>query len=429
MTGHPPLPIRPAMLRLPAEKTARRSASETPATARTLAANVGDTYGKTFWFAYLANTSLMATVSLLFRYGDFVGLLGGTEFLLGLIVGVGMIGSLVMRLFQGFAIDRYGPIRIWLFSLVGVISTVLAHVFLSSATGPGVFAARVIYQTSIAGAFGASIAFISLRSPPERMAEMVGMLGSSGFVGMFFGTQLGDWLCNAEQLERWHLDRLFVVATAVAMFALLCARLATWDEVRLPRPKRRPPMHWIIRRYHPGALLLLALAMGVGVGLPGTFLRPYTESLGIRSIGVFFGVYSVTAFTTRILTRRVPDRIGVGRAALLGMAFLIGSMFAYLAVDAAWQLAFPGVLAGIAHALLFPSVVAGGSRTFPIRYRGLAVTLTLGTFDLGNLVGMPLAGAIAEHLGFSAMYVVMAVLLALFSTAFAIGGLRVADSP
>ena len=39
--------------------------------------------------------------SLLFRYADVVFFLGGSELLLGTIVGVGMIGSLAMRLAQG----------------------------------------------------------------------------------------------------------------------------------------------------------------------------------------------------------------------------------------------------------------------------------------------------------------------------------------
>ena len=43
----------------------------------------------------------------LFRYADFVTCLGGSEYELGWIVGVGMLGSIAMRIFQGVGIDRY----------------------------------------------------------------------------------------------------------------------------------------------------------------------------------------------------------------------------------------------------------------------------------------------------------------------------------
>jgi len=53
----------------------------------------------------------------------------------------------------------------------------------------------------------------------------------------------------------------------------------------------------------------------------------------------------------------------------------------------------PGVFAGIAHAVLFPSVTAQGSHAFPNRYRGLGTTVMLAMLDLGALVGAPLIAA------------------------------------
>ena len=55
-------------------------------------------YGLPFWRAYMANTAVMVAIALLYRYADFVTLLGGTELHLGWIVGVGMVGSLLVRL-------------------------------------------------------------------------------------------------------------------------------------------------------------------------------------------------------------------------------------------------------------------------------------------------------------------------------------------
>ena len=40
----------------------------------------------------------------MFRYSDYVTYLGGGEYELGWIVGVGMLGALAMRVFQGIAI-------------------------------------------------------------------------------------------------------------------------------------------------------------------------------------------------------------------------------------------------------------------------------------------------------------------------------------
>jgi hypothetical protein len=51
---------------------------------------------------------ISAAVAILYRYADFVTLLGGSEFHLGWIVGVGMVGSLSVRLALGSWIDHHG---------------------------------------------------------------------------------------------------------------------------------------------------------------------------------------------------------------------------------------------------------------------------------------------------------------------------------
>jgi len=65
-------------------------------------------------------------------------------------------------------------------------------------------------------------------------------------------------------------------------------------------------------------------------------------------------------------------------------------------VASEWMLALPAVAGGTAHAFLFPAAVGGGASTFPPRYRGLATTLILAMFDIGNLVGQPAVGAMIE---------------------------------
>ncbi len=386
---------------------------------RSNAATEASAYGLVFWLCYLANTALMIAVSLLFRYSDFViTYLGGTEFQLGLIVGVGMVGAIAMRLFQGIGIDRYGSRSIWLGSLLLFIVATLLHLAISSASGGGIFLARILWMVSVAGAFGASLAYISLRVPEQRIAEMIGTLGTSGFLGLAVGPALGDLLFDSDTVTRAIVNRMFLWSAGMGAVSLVCALIATVGTVR-QRPRRRvPPLAWLIRRYHPGPLLVVAAAMGLSVSLPNTFLRSYTASLGIDEIRNFFLVYAFTAFVVRIGTRRLTQRVGYTPLILTGLAAAATGMLLYLLVSGKWTLVIPGAAAGVAHALLFPAVMAAGSISFPSRYRGVATTLTLALFDTGSLVGQPTVGFIlwwAETRGLPAypiMFTSVAVLLA-----------------
>lgn len=391
-------------------------------------------YGWDFWFAYLANSAMMIAISLLFRYADFVTFLGGTELQLGWIVGVGMVGSLLMRVAQGVGIDRYGARRIWLVSAAGFVLSCFGHLWVASADGPMIYALRIAFNTSIAGVFGASITYISRSAPAPRMAEVVGTLGTSGFVGMVTGTYLGDWLFGSGPVEAWHLTRMFEIASALGTAAFIFAWLAT-RNASPPRRRKQPSMWWLLRRYHPGMVLLVGVAMGVGLGLPQTFLRPFAAELGIAQIAIFFSVYAPTAFITRLSIRRLPEKIGIRPMILLGLGALSIGMLLCLTVSASWQLTVPAIFFGIAHAMLFPSVVAGGSAAFPVRYRGLGTTLVLAMFDLGNLIGAPTAGFILHHAQwtglprYSVMFFCIAMLMAAIGAAYGYSSRHQGNNP
>jgi hypothetical protein len=69
--------------------------------------------------------------------------------------------------------------------------------------------------------------------------------------------------------------------------------------------------------------------------------------------------------------------------------------------------------------------MTGGSLAFPTRYRGLATTLMLTAFDLGNLLGQPAVGSmlrLADFMGwppYPTMYLSVAVLLVAVLTLYA----------
>ena len=83
---------------------------------------------------------------------------------------------------------------------------------------------------------------------------------------------------------------------------------------------------------------------------------------------------------------------------LVGLFTLIVGQLLLVLVGSEWTFVLPGIVYGAGHALLVPSTIAAGSRVFPNRHRGLGTTLILSMFDVGNLVGAPMAGAIV-HFG------------------------------
>lgn len=365
-------------------------------------------YGRVFWLVYLANFLLVTANALTFRFADFVVLLGGTVATAGLIVGVGTAGSIVLRLLMGRSIDRYGPRPVWLASAGLFVVANLAFVPLGS-LGPAIYGARLLFTLGLSGMFTCAFVCVCADVPATRRAEVIGILGTSGFLGMLLGPALGDLLFNTLRAGPTQFAALFGITAAlgVAHFGIV------WRVVRPLQPQTqssRESMIGLFVRYWPGPLVVVALMMGVMATVPSTFLTRFAVERSLSGIGFYFAAFAVTAALVRVVGRNLPERVGRPKALVAGMAGMALSMTCYGWVGHDWHLILPGLLAGVGHGLLFPCAVSLGADAFPDEHRGTAMNLIMGCSDLGMLLGAPALGWVAHTWGFGAMFLTTASL-------------------
>lgn len=149
----------------------------------------------------------------------------------------------------------------------------------------------------------------------------------------------------------------------------------------------------VVRRYHPLIISITAAAMGAGFSIPMTFLRPFAVEAHLNNVGLFFVVYACVAFAARVATASHFSRLGNRLWIIVGLSLMTISFLCYIPVTQTWHLIFPGAIAGVAHALLFPSVMAAGTAAFPA-IPGIATSADcLATFDIGVFLGAPIIGA------------------------------------
>jgi MFS family permease len=348
-------------------------------------------YDRIFWLTYLSNALTTLANGMMVRYSDFVDARGGDEQQLGLIVGAGMIGSIAIRLAQGEAIDRIGAARVWFWSVVIYTVSLLLHLAVVSAYSPSAFFARALMQASLAGIFGSSITFVALRVPPKRMAEIVGALGTSGFLGLMLGPLLSDWLGSGHAVPDQMVFQMFLTATGLAA----ASSVATWFAIQgacVPVAHERPSLLSVMRRYHPLMISATAAVMGAGFAIPATFLRPFAIEKNLTSVGLFFVVYAMTGFGARVASRSLFERFGNRPWIVVGLILLTISYLCYVPVTRTWHLIVPASIAGVAHALLFPSIMSAGTAVFPRKYLGVATSLILAMFDIGTFISAPIIG-------------------------------------
>jgi MFS family permease len=370
-------------------------------------------YGLEFWVAYVANLLVVTSNTLIFRFSEYVVELGGSAADAGFIIGMGTGVSILLRIWLGRVVDQTGPRWLWIASATALTVSSLAFIPLHG-LGPGIYAVRIVYACGLAGVFSCSVIHLCTNVPPLRRAELIGTLGTSGFIGAIIGPQLGDWMFQSSALYEQRFFLMFALAGLINGAYLLLVAYLTRHSVR-PAPHEPAPLFPLLATHWPGTLAAVAMMMGVALAVPATFLTLFRDYQGLDGIGKFFWCYAPTAIVMRLAGRHWPGQLSRRIAAFVGLLCLMTSMLLYLLVQTEWDLAWPAVAAGTGQALLFPAVTTLGAESFPERYRGTGTTLILGFVDFGALCGAPALGLIIDHFGFRMMFVCAAMTILLIA--------------
>jgi MFS family permease len=384
-------------------------------------------YNKIFWLSYIANVSLVTAVALTFRFAELVAYLGGTEQIAGTIVSIAVLGALVVRLFLGQAIDHYGTRKLWITSSLMFVASCSLFLICTQLTWM-IYAARMGFAIGVAGMFTSSVVHIQKQVPAHQRTEIIGSLGSSGFIGMIVGSQLGDWIFHAFPDGPPQFLALFGGTVVLSLFYLGMVIYLTRRDGHI-RPRHTFPAHQLLFRYWPGNVVLAAIMMGVGLSVTTVFLTRYATSMQMKNaIGTFFTGYAISAFICRVSTRHWSRTYGRHRMILIGLSgHALGHCLLPL-VSFEWQFLIPAAACGLGHALLFPAVISKGAGAFPRQFRGSGTTLVMGFIDLGTVVSAPILGTIIDLFGFTQLFLTSATTIVAIAVIYGLTTARVPDS-
>src|SRR5256712_6674917 len=164
--------------------------------------------------------------------------LGGTERMIGLVMGTSGLAGLVSVLAVGALLDRFGR-RVFLLGGIATMSAAAGAFLLIDRIGPAIFVLRALQGLAFAAGFNAASTLAAEFAPEGRRAAALGLFGVSTLATHALAPTLG------EQLVRLGgFPALFVAASVFSAVGLAVA----W-----PRPDHAPA------RLHP-ALPLRATA-------------------------------------------------------------------------------------------------------------------------------------------------------------------------
>ncbi len=326
----------------------------------------------------------------------FVRSLGGTEFTIGLYAGIGTAAAVLVRWPMGTLLDRLGRKRIMIASALVHIAASLGYL---SVAHLGVWCGLLVIATAISSGamFTSFVTYASDVIPVTRRAQGLAWFGLWGMASNGLSPLLGEWV-----LRTYGFSAYFLTAAGLAFLCLLViTQVAERSAPKSSASAQTTSAEPIPRAFW--QLMLLTFLFGMAEASVFTFLAPYLTTIQQAPAGTVFFVYAGSAVFVRIVSGHLPDRLG--RYPMLAFAFLLYGSALYLLPRAPDRtvLHLVGALAGAGHGYAFPILAAlvvdlGHGR------RGRAVSWFTAMFDLGHTLSNPLLGAMAEHLGYRAMY-------------------------
>lgn len=331
--------------------------------------------------------------------------LGGTTEVAGLFLGTLTLASALSASWTGALGDALGQGRVLVVAATGLSGLFALFGFLSSWH---LLVALAVVQGVLWSSLLTSSGAYAVRLIPEsRRAEGFAVHGMATILAITVAPTIGFAL-----FAHGFRGLTIVLALTNATIALLALRFARSERgpVRdLRGALTGAHIAWPVLRF---ALGIFLVSFGYG-GLT-SFVALFGESRGIGPKGLFFAAFAGTIFLLRPFVGRWVDRVGPFRT--FGPSIVVlatGLSILPLATGRAGMIA-GAVLYGVGFSSIGPAFTAYViSRVDPGR-RGSAFGANLSAFDSGIGAGSIAFGPIVAHAGYSAAFL-LAALLALAS--------------
>lgn len=327
----------------------------------------------------------------------------GSETAVGMLMGLFTFCSIILRPFQGRALNRRGRKRLLVMGIL--LYAVAGFGLLMLPSLPLLFFYRAV-QGFGWGAFLLAFNTLTLDlAPPGRRGEVVGLMGIAPPFSLATAPILGEYL---RETTSGNYQLLFLVAAVAALFSLVFGLLVKEPEREMSKEERAPLLS---RKVFFPSMIIFCMTFNLGAIL--TFLPLLGEVRDIQAVGYFFTVFALTTVFARPLAGRLSDLFG---RPMVYLPALIISAVAMVLIATAVSIAgliLSAFVLGLGFGSAHSSVMAMAADRLPVMERGVGMATFTAAFDLGIVIGSITLGILLNWLDFTALFILCSVIMLL----------------
>lgn len=294
----------------------------------------------------------------------FVNELGGSDQLIGIIVGIFTFSALLFRPYAGHALESRGRRFVYMTGLAIFVISVASFSIISSIAV--LLVMRVVqgvgwgFSTTATGTIATDLI------PVKRRGEGMGYFGLSGNIALAFGPALGLQLAGIISFTQ-----LFLICAALGLVAFLLSAKIKYKMVEESPAKSTTVKFDIFEKtaLEPAVLLFFITVTFGGIA---SFLPLYAEEKGIEGIGLYFLVFAIFLMLSRTFAGKIYDKRGHIYVFLPGTVLIFIAMLLLSWLPSTLALLIAAGLYGLGFGSVQPALQAWAVNKAPDNRKGMA---------------------------------------------------------
>lgn len=142
-----------------------------------------------------------------------------------------------------------------------------------------------------------------------------------------------------------------------------------------------------------------------------TFIPLAAIDKGISFYSLFFIAFAVAVISSRAFVQKVNHSFGLIHTTVYASITMLVSILLLLITISPIILIASGILFGLGFGIVYPTLVLLLVQRINQKNRGTALGILIASGDIGNALSSAILGAVAEHLGYFALFATTALLL------------------
>ncbi len=357
--------------------------------------------------------------------------LGGTAVYAGFLLTCFTFTGVFMRIVSGKLLDKRGRRKV---IVVGLLIYAAATVLITVPWLPQLPFSRALQAVGYSMASTGLTVAVTDVLPTDKMSEGIGYSGLVESLSSAIGPGLALWLYETARSYA-AVYYASVLMMAIGMGVLLIFRYEEdkgfierkrLHEERLgvsrqtsgstPEPHAAPEKRSLWNLFERKAVpsLVTALFYSLAMSAKIAYLVLFAQEIGIGNAGLFYTLEASATVLARLLCGKVADRFGPNSVLLPGLfAAILCYGLLFLSPGHTIMFYSAGIVSGLGHGAILPTLHAQAVRGVPPQRRGAAVATYMIAFDVGIGFGGLIWGTMADGIGLSGVFLGCAACVAL----------------